>query len=104
MITWVCIECGCEVAGYGVCRCFDDDIECLCPECAEKHHDVRLVLESAEKPGVRGRVVTINMLYTTLEDLSEGNQGALLQIPNSLFFQKIIRRWRGPELPQPLEK
>ena len=62
------------------------------------------VLESAEKPGVRGRVVTINMLYTTLEDLSEGNQGALLQIPNSLFFQKIIRRWRGPELPQPLEK
>ena len=62
------------------------------------------VLESADKPGVRGRVVTINVFYTTLEDLSGGNEGALLQIPNSLFFQKVIRRWRGPELPAPLDK
>ena len=60
------------------------------------------VLESAEKPGVKGRVVAINMLYTTLEDISEGNAGALLQIPNSLFFQKIIRRWRGANGPLPL--
>ena len=62
------------------------------------------VMESADKPGVRGRVVTINIFYTTLEDLTEGHEGALLQIPNSLFFQKVIRRWRGPELPQPPEK
>ena len=61
------------------------------------------VMESADKPGVRGRVVTINIFYTTLEDVTEGNEGALLQIPNSLFFQKVIRRWRGPELPQPPE-
>ena len=62
------------------------------------------VMESADKPGVRGRVVTINIFYTTLEDVTEGHEVALLQIPNSLFFQKVIRRWRGPELPQPLEK
>ncbi|QEY59740.1 mechanosensitive ion channel family protein [Pseudomonas sp. C27(2019)] len=62
------------------------------------------VMESADKPGVKGRVVMINIFYTTLEDLTEGHEGALLQIPNSLFFQKVIRRWRGPELPQPQEK
>lgn len=56
------------------------------------------VLESADKPGVKGRVVDINLLYTTLEDLSESSQGCLLQIPNTLFFQKVVRRWRGTEL------
>lgn len=62
------------------------------------------VLESADKLGVRGKVVTINVFYTTLEDVTEGNEGALLQIPNSLFFQKVVRRWRGPALSKPLEK
>ncbi|HTO19689.1 MAG TPA: mechanosensitive ion channel family protein [Pseudomonas sp.] len=56
------------------------------------------VLESADKPGVKGRVVDINLLYTTLEDVSEDSRGALLQIPNTLFFQKVVRRWRGTEL------
>ncbi|WP_263143924.1 mechanosensitive ion channel family protein [Pseudomonas sp. RIT-PI-AD] len=53
------------------------------------------VVDSADKPGVKGRVVAINMFYTTLEDLSEENHGAWLQVPNSLFFQKAVRRWRG---------
>src|SRR5690554_4198954 len=61
------------------------------------------VMESADKPGVKGRVITINVFYTTLEDLTDGNEGALLQIPNNLFFQKVIRRWHGPEFPQPQE-
>jgi small-conductance mechanosensitive channel len=57
------------------------------------------LLDAADKPGVKGRVVSINMLYTTLEDLSEESDGALVQIPNTLFFQKVMRRWRGAELP-----
>jgi small-conductance mechanosensitive channel len=61
------------------------------------------LLDAADKPGVKGRVVSINMLYTTLEDLSEESDGALVQIPNTLFFQKVMRRWRGTELP-PLSK
>ncbi|MDH4556488.1 mechanosensitive ion channel family protein [Pseudomonas sp. BN417] len=52
------------------------------------------VVESADKLGVKGRVIAINLFYTTLEDLSEGNQGAVVQVPNSLFFQKAVRRWR----------
>jgi len=31
---------------------------------------------------------------TTLQDLSEEAVGAVLQVPNSLFFQKSVRRWR----------
>jgi small-conductance mechanosensitive channel len=52
------------------------------------------VIESADKQGVKGRVVSINLFYTTLEDLSEDNPGAMVQVPNSLFFQKAVRRWR----------
>lgn len=52
------------------------------------------ILDAADKPGVKGRVLEIRLLYTILEDLtSEETQGARLQIPNSQFFQKSIRRW-----------
>lgn len=54
------------------------------------------VLDTAEKPGAKGRVIDINMLYTTLQDAS-APEGApnLLQIPNALIFQRVIRRWKG---------
>lgn len=52
------------------------------------------VIDSADKPGVKGRVIAINLFYTTLQDLAEDAAGALLQVPNSLFFQRSVRRWR----------
>lgn len=55
------------------------------------------VLEAADKPGAKGRVIAINLLYTTLQEDAEAGSGALVQIPNSLFFQKVVRRWRGTE-------
>jgi small-conductance mechanosensitive channel len=55
------------------------------------------VLEAADKPGAKGRVIAINLLYTTLEEDAETGSGALVQIPNSLFFQKVVRRWRAAE-------
>ncbi|UVE19813.1 mechanosensitive ion channel family protein [Pseudomonas sp. LS44] len=61
--------------------------------------DVVEVVDSGDKPGVKGRVVGINLFYTTLSDVSEGAAGALIQIPNSLFFQRAVRRWRGPDFP-----
>ena len=54
----------------------------------------RLVTDHADKPGVKGKVISINLFYTTLQDLSEEAVGAVLQVPNSLFFQKSVRRWR----------
>lgn len=59
------------------------------------------VLDTAEKPGAVGRVVDINLLYTTLEDSTAPEPGTLLQIPNALIFQRVVRRWRaGTPLPE----
>lgn len=55
-------------------------------------HDRIEVLENGEKPGLKGDVVDINMVYTTL--LEEG--GTTLQVPNNLFFQRSTRRWPAP--------
>lgn len=57
------------------------------------------LLDTAEKPGAKGRVVDINLLYTTLEDATEGHGGALLQIPNTLVFQRVLRRWEPGAAP-----
>lgn len=58
------------------------------------------VLDSAEKQGAVGKVVDINLLYTTLEDSTASEPGTLLQIPNTLIFQRVVRRWRaGTALP-----
>ncbi len=53
------------------------------------------ILDTAEKPGARGEVVDISLLYVTLRDSTEEHSGALLQIPNALVFQRIVRRWKG---------
>lgn len=55
-------------------------------------HDHVELLESGDKPGLKGQVVDINLIYTTLQEDAGG--GPVLQVPNSLFFQRIVRRWR----------
>lgn len=61
--------------------------------------DLVELVESFEKPIVKGRVMDINLLYTTLQEVTEEGPGATVQVPNSLFFQKVVRRWRGAEIP-----
>lgn len=60
------------------------------------------VLENGEKPGLKGRVLDINLIFTTLEESGSAQGGTTLKIPNSMFFQRAVRRWHGnaPELPQ----
>jgi small-conductance mechanosensitive channel len=58
------------------------------------------ILDTAEKPGAKGEVVDISLLYITLQDSSEEHPGALLQIPNALVFQRIVRRWKGGPPPK----
>ena len=56
------------------------------------------LLDTGDKPGSRGRVHDINLLYTTLEDSTTAEvtgTGALLQIPNALIFQRVVRRWKA---------
>ncbi|WP_433692616.1 mechanosensitive ion channel domain-containing protein [Herbaspirillum seropedicae] len=54
--------------------------------------DVIEVLEGGDKPGLKGRVLDINLVYTTLAEEHEEGE-TTLQLPNSLFFQRIVRRW-----------
>lgn len=56
-------------------------------------HDQVELLENGEKPGLKGQVVDVNMIYTTLREQREGQPPSLLQIPNNLFFQRPLRRW-----------
>ncbi|KQN98565.1 mechanosensitive ion channel protein MscS [Stenotrophomonas sp. Leaf70] len=53
------------------------------------------VLENGEKPGLKGRVIDINLIYTTMQEIGGPDEGTLMQIPNSLFFQRGLRRWTG---------
>ena len=63
-------------------------------------HDTVELLENGEKPGLKGRVVDVNLLYTTLMETGDARSGTVVQIPNSLFFQRTLRRWRGEAIPE----
>jgi small-conductance mechanosensitive channel len=54
-------------------------------------HDRVELLENGEKPGLKGQVIDINMVFTTLRE--DGDAGTTLRVPNNLFFQRTIRRW-----------
>jgi small-conductance mechanosensitive channel len=53
------------------------------------------LLDTGDKPGVKGQVVDINLVYTTLLESGDSQNGTSLQLPNSLFFQRPVRRWHG---------
>ncbi len=61
------------------------------------------LVESGDKPGMKGRVSDINLIFTTLEEIDGAGQatGSVLQVPNSLFFQRAVRRWTTSGVPQP---
>lgn len=65
-------------------------------------HDYIELLESGEKPGFKGHVRDINLIYTTLQEPGGANgEGTVLQIPNNLFFQRPLRRWPKGTLTPP---
>ncbi len=74
-------------------------------------YDYVELLENGEKPGLRGRIVDIRLVYTILQETGGESEGTTLQVPNNLFFQRIVRRWHGvpppraaPNLELPREK
>lgn len=62
-------------------------------------YDYVELLENGEKPGLRGRVVDIRLVFTILQETGGESAGTTLQVPNNLFFQRTVRRWNG--LPPP---
>jgi len=57
-------------------------------------HDRIELLEGGDKPGLKGRVIDINLIYTTLQEAGEDGERTVLQVPNSLFFQRTTRCWQ----------
>ena len=57
------------------------------------------LLENGEKPGLRGQVVDINLIYVTLLERHPGGHESQLRVPNSQFFQRAVRRWSGEPAP-----
>lgn len=52
------------------------------------------LIESNDKPGFKGRVLDINLVYTTIqEEPGPSGERTTMQLPNSLFFQRALRRW-----------
>ena len=47
------------------------------------------------KTGLRGKVIDISLLYTTLLEADEDESRTLIHLPNNIFFQKAIRCRRG---------
>ncbi|MBV8034522.1 mechanosensitive ion channel family protein [Roseateles sp.] len=66
--------------------------------------DVVELLEAGDKPGMKGRVMDINLVYTTLLESGDAQSGTSLQLPNSLFFQRVLRRWHGGAAPTEAER
>lgn len=59
------------------------------------------LLEGGDKPGLRGQVMDVNLIYTTLKETAPlADANTTLQIPNNLFFQRTVRRWRGTPSPE----
>src|SRR5690606_24617049 len=57
------------------------------------------LIEGGDKPGLRGRVIDVNLVYTTLEEIDDEGRPSVLQVPNNLFFQRTTRRWRPGTTP-----
>lgn len=55
------------------------------------------LLETGDKPGYKGRVHDINLVYTTLVEAGPEGTETRLQVPNNLFFQRPLRRWSGED-------
>ena len=65
-------------------------------------HDHIELLESSDKPGLRGQVIDMNLIHVILRETHPGGGESVLRIPNSLFFQRATRRWKGePEALSP---
>lgn len=51
-------------------------------------------IELMDTPGgtsVRGTVRSVDMMFTTVEEVREDGTTTLLKVPNNLFFQKVVR-------------
>lgn len=62
-------------------------------------YDYVELLENGEKAGLKGQVIDMNLIYSTLRERHDDGMETVLQVPNNLFFQRTLRRWEGNSTP-----
>ncbi len=56
------------------------------------------IIEPTGGSGLRGTVIGLNLLFTSLEEFTEeGNSRVVVSVPNNIFFQKTVRRISGQD-------
>lgn len=53
------------------------------------------IQDPASPVKMRGRVLDINLMFTTLRVTDDDEGESLLRVPNNIFFQKYVRTWQG---------
>ncbi len=48
------------------------------------------IREPDKEVGVKGKVIGLNLFYTTLKSETNGSGHTLIRVPNNIFFQRII--------------
>ncbi len=67
--------------------------------------EIELIEPTSSSTGLKGKVIGLNILFTTLEQISsETGETFHLEVPNNIFFQKTIRHVvRAKEITRPLK-
>ena len=53
------------------------------------------IVETAAGPNVAGRVTDLTLMYVVLREEQADGTVQMVQVPNNLFFQKLVRRRAG---------
>lgn len=46
--------------------------------------------------GIRGKVLSVDLMFTLVEEQRSDGRDAVIKVPNNLFFQKVMRVFREP--------
>ncbi len=58
--------------------------------------EIEVIEPTGSGAGLKGTVIALNIIFTTLEQISpETGEKFLIEVPNNIFFQKTIRRKQG---------
>jgi small-conductance mechanosensitive channel len=56
------------------------------------------IIEATGGTGLRGKIINLNVLYTSLQEITDdGLRDTLLHVPNNIYLQKTIRHRRGTD-------
>lgn len=62
--------------------------------------DIEIIEATRGGEGLRGKVVDLNLFYTSIQTASDDSRrsAGVTRVPNTIFFQKTVRRWHRSEV------